>query len=96
MSKSPDVQKRKPLVSYPISPKSKVKSVSQKSVVEMPTINFEESNTTLDAEKVSRKVEKYIDESSVSKSSPKKKLKSVRDPKQHHITRRTIKKQVFK
>ena len=94
MSKSPDVQKRKPLVTYPISPKSKVKSVSQKSVVDMPTINFEESNTQLDAEKVSKKVEKYIDESSVSKCSPKK-SKTVRDQKRHHITRRAIKKQVF-
>ena len=94
MSKSPDVQKRKPLVNYPISSKSKVKSVSQKSVVEMPTINFEESNTQLDAEKVSKKVEKYIDESGVSKCSPKK-SKTVRDQKRHHITRRAIKKQVF-
>ena len=94
MSKSPDVQKRKPLVTYPISPKSKVKSVSQKSVVDMPTINFEESNTQLDAEKVSKKVEKYIDESSVSKCSTKK-SKTVRDQKRHHITRRAIKKQVF-
>ncbi len=60
----------------------------------MPTINFEESNTQLDAEKVSKKVEKYIDESSVSKCSPKK-SKTVRDQKRHHITRRAIKKQVF-
>ena len=62
----------------------------------MPKINFEESYTPLDAEKVSRKVEKYIDESSVSQSSPKKKFKTIRDQKQQHITRRTMKKQVFK
>ena len=71
-----------------------MKSVSQKSVVDMPTINFEDSNTQLDAEKVSKKVEKYIDESSVSKCSPKK-SKTVRDQKLHNITRRAIKKQVF-
>ena len=94
MSKSPDAQKRKPLVSYPISPKSKVKSLSQRSVVDLPTISSEDFNNQLDAEKVSRKVEKFIDESSVSKCSPKR-LKTVKDPKRHQVVRRTVKKQVF-
>ena len=95
MSKSPDAQKRKPLVSYPISPRSKVKSLSQKSVADLPTLSSEESSTQLDAEQVSMKVEKYIDESSVSKCSPKR-LKTVKDPKRHQIVRRPMKKQVFK
>ena len=93
VSKSPDVLKRKSLVSYPISPKSKVKSSSQKSVVDMPTpMKCEESNTQLDTEKVSKKVEKFIDE--VSKSSPKK-FKTVTDPKRHQVIRRSMRKQVW-
>ena len=83
-------------MSYPISPKSKVKSLSQKSVVDLPTISPEESNNQLDAEKVSRKVEKFIDESSVSKCSPKR-LKTLKDPKRHQVVlRRPIRKQVNK
>ena len=83
-------------MSYPISPKSKVKSLSQKSVVDLPTISPEESNNQLDAEKVSRKVEKFIDESSVSKYSPKR-MKTVKDPKRHQVVlRRPIRKQVNK
>ena len=92
MSKSPDMQKRKPLVSYPISPRSKVKSV-----INMPNINVvDESKKLINISKVSRKVEKYLDDTDDGKSSLNNiKRDTVKNQKKRPVRRRTITKQVF-
>ena len=91
------MQKRKPLVSYPISPRSKVKSLSQKSVINMPNINvLDESKKLINISKVSRKAEKYLDDSDDCKSSLNNiKRDTVKNQKKRPVRRRTITKQVF-
>ena len=63
----------------------------------MPNINVvDESKKLINISKVSRKVEKYLDDTDDGKSSLNKiKRDTVKNPKKRPVRRRTITKQVF-